>query len=624
MVFINLIGLFPLVYRFRHDGLTLVNLFLTFRILRILRLVDIEKLLSFVESAITRHVYSIVLTIVCIIFLAAGLLHLVENARELWPEDKEYHVLPFFDVVYLIVTTITTVGYGDIAPITTLGRVVIMLMMITALVVVPRQTNKLVTLLGMTSVYARQSYKASKNVDHVVLTGETKDGGVTEFFLELFHPDHGSSNLQAVIVANGLPTQEIQDLLSDPRFSYKLKYLDGDVMSDKDLKRASLETAKAVFLLTNKFSETPEQEDANSILRALFLKRYLMSNGANEGGDTTLCIQLLSQESQSLFLSSVPKTSSSLAKEPQIICVDELKQILLAKSCLAPGISTMVNNLIASSGEECSPTDAPWMNEYNHGLGFEIYRVALSDVFRGLPFLNVVKLVYKHTNTLLFALEVFHNQAGTRVVLNPGNFVIPASGDIAGFVLAEDLEDAEVLGKRYTRQKNGAYTPVSQKDGPLRKFLGATGTYEQELHLCDALLDLRNQNYRASLLQKSASSSLGSKWQLTKNRLAGGQQDTLKYHKTKEARSLEEAVLESMGDMFDESFSGHIVVIGNSSNLSNFLLPLRQQDLGDPIPVVVLHSSLPSPADWHKIAYFKRVYFIKGSPLEYYDLDRAW
>ena len=611
-----------LLYRLNHDRISLVNAFLTLRILRVLRLLDVEKLLSFVESPITRHVYSIVLTIVCIIFLAAGLLHLVENARELWPQDKAYQPLPFFDVVYLIVTTITTVGYGDIAPITTLGRVVIMLMMITALVVVPRQTNKLVTLLGMTSVYQRQSYKSSKNVDHIVITGETRDGGITEFFLELFHPDHGSTNLQAVILSNGMPSQEIQDLLSDPRFSYKLKYLDGDVMNDKDLKRASLETAKAVFLLTNKFSDTPEQEDATSILRALFLKRYMMSYDTEEV-NTILCMQLLSQESQSLFLSSMPRATNSLEKEPQIICVDELKQSLLAKSCLAPGISTMVNNLIASSGEECAPEDSRWMDEYNHGLGFEIYRVSLADVFRGLPFLDVANLVYKYTNTLLFALEVYHSKAGSRVVLNPGNFIIPRVGAIGGFVLAEDLEDAEVLSKRYTAQKSGSYAPVSRKDGPLRKLLGITSTYEKELQLCEALHDLRKKDVGGAEVKKSPPPA-GSRWNFTKNRLGGRQSHGQKYHTTKEPRAIEDAVIQSMGEVFDDSFSGHIVVIGNSSNLSNFLLPLRRQELGEPIPIIVLNSALPNPADWHKIAQFKRVYFIQGSPLEYYDLNRAW
>ena len=43
----------------------------------------------------------------------------------------------------------------------------------------------------------------------------------------------------------------------------------------QDLKRASIQFASAVFILANKFTDHPDAEDSNTILRALAIKKYV-------------------------------------------------------------------------------------------------------------------------------------------------------------------------------------------------------------------------------------------------------------------------------------------------------------------------------------------------------------
>ena len=50
-----------------------------------------------------------------------------------------------------------------------------------------------------------------------------------------------------------------------------------------------------------------------------------------------------------------------------MVCVDELKLSLLAKSCLCPGLVAMISNLITSSGEPKADLESKWLEEYWKG-----------------------------------------------------------------------------------------------------------------------------------------------------------------------------------------------------------------------------------------------------------------
>ena len=60
--------------------------------------------------------------------------------------------------------------------------------------------------------------------------------------------------------------------------------------------------------------------------------------------------------------------------QDQLIIVEELKMNLLAKSCFAPGLITMISNLISSAGECDEEEELIWLQEYNEGKGHEVYR----------------------------------------------------------------------------------------------------------------------------------------------------------------------------------------------------------------------------------------------------------
>ena len=96
---------------------------------------------------------------------------------------------------------------------------------------------------------------------------------------------------------------------------------------------------------------------------------------------------------------------------------------LLAKSCFAPGIISFVSNLIASSEDAEDSDDEEWLQQYKEGMGHEIYRKKLSIQMENRYFSDVVKLIYKRLNAIVFAIDVICNQK-TIVRLNPADFLV--------------------------------------------------------------------------------------------------------------------------------------------------------------------------------------------------------
>ena len=70
-------------------------------------------------------------------------------------------------------------------------------------------------------------------------------------------------------------------------------------------------------------------------------------------------MQLNKPESKALYYSSIKKHSNDT-----LIIVEEVKMNLLAKSCLSPGIISMLSNLITSHDIGDMEYKKEWMNEY--------------------------------------------------------------------------------------------------------------------------------------------------------------------------------------------------------------------------------------------------------------------
>ena len=151
------------------------------RVLRLLKGYKIIKLLQNGEKDINNQILYIIITLIIMILIWAGIIQMSDLGyvtRKLYItyNSLERHNLllrkQFHHYIYFSLISLTTVGYGEIIPDTSLARWMIILMVVVILVVVPEQTNEIITLSNAQTIYERRKYISSPEIPYVVLLGD--------------------------------------------------------------------------------------------------------------------------------------------------------------------------------------------------------------------------------------------------------------------------------------------------------------------------------------------------------------------------------------------------------------------------------------------------------------------
>lgn len=133
---VDLVAIFPFVLGFLDTRF--LRLLRWLRVLRLARFLGDRAIIGRFTAADTLAVVRIVFTLIAIIFIYAGIIFQVEQQQH--PETFN----SFFDAAYFAVVTITTVGYGDITPVSDAGRLCTMLMILTGIALIPTQLGDLI------------------------------------------------------------------------------------------------------------------------------------------------------------------------------------------------------------------------------------------------------------------------------------------------------------------------------------------------------------------------------------------------------------------------------------------------------------------------------------------------
>ncbi|XP_026209839.1 calcium-activated potassium channel subunit alpha-1a isoform X11 [Anabas testudineus] len=404
------------------------------RFLRALRLIQFSEILQFLNILKTSN--SIKLVNLCSIFIstwltAAGFIHLVENSGDPWENFENSQSLSYWECVYLLMVTMSTVGYGDVYAKTTLGRLFMVFFILGGLAMFASYVPEIIELIGNRKKYGG-SYSAVNGRKHIVVCGHITLESVSNFLKDFLHKDRDDVNVEIVFLHNISPNLELEALFK--RHFTQVEFYQGSVLNPHDLARVKIESADACLILANKYCADPDAEDASNIMRVISIKNYHPK--------IRIITQMLQYHNKAHLL-NIP--SWNWKEGDDAICLAELKAGFIAQSCLAQGLSTMLANLF-SMRSFIEIEEDTWQKYYLEGVANEMYTEYLSSAFVGLSFPTVCELCYVKLKLLLIAIEYKSEQRESRsrkrILINPGNHVKMQEGTL-GFFIASDAKEVK-------------------------------------------------------------------------------------------------------------------------------------------------------------------------------------
>ncbi|XP_056387314.1 calcium-activated potassium channel subunit alpha-1 isoform X29 [Hyla sarda] len=590
------------------------------RFLRALRLIQFSEILQFLNILKTSN--SIKLVNLCSIFIstwltAAGFIHLVENSGDPWDDFRNSQSISYWECVYLLMVTMSTVGYGDVYAKTTLGRLFMVFFILGGLAMFASYVPEIIELIGNRKKYGG-SYSAVSGRKHIVVCGHITLESVSNFLKDFLHKDRDDVNVEIVFLHNISPNLELEALFK--RHFTQVEFYQGSVLNPHDLARVKIESADACLILANKYCADPDAEDASNIMRVISIKNYHPK--------IRIITQMLQYHNKAHLL-NIP--SWNWKEGDDAICLAELKLGFIAQSCLAQGLSTMLANLFSMRSFIKIEEDT-WQKYYLEGVSNEMYTEYLSTAFVGLSFPAVCELCFVKLKLLMIAIE-YKSEKGEsrsrkRIIINPGNHVKIKEGTL-GFFIASDAKEVKraffyckachdditdpkrikkCACKRLEDEQPSALSPKKkQRNGGMRHSPNSSPNMMTSRH--DPLLMAGNDqidNMDSSSVKKYDSTGM--------------------FHWCP-AKEMEKVLL-TRSEAAMTVLSGHVVVciFGDVTSaligLRNLVMPLRASNFHyhELKPIVFVGSLEYLKREWETLHNFPKVSILPGTPLSRADL----
>lgn len=303
------------------------------RVLRLLRLLRTAKVFrygnpfqglerSFRDNAL---LYSFAFTLLGTSVLLGGIsIYLVEGQSH---TNTNIHSVG--DGIWWALVTLTTVGFGDIAPVTTLGRVVGGVLMIAGMFNLALFAGIVGhTLLTAVLSIREEQFRMSGYVDHIVICGY--DPG-TRMLLDAIREEVDPAQSGIVVFADG-PRPE--DVPAD------MVWVRGDPTKESELDKARLTHARSAIVVGAR-SVAPQQADATTILTVFTIRSYFRRHP--ETKERRRSLQIVAE-----ILDAENVAHARAAGADEVIETTRLGFSLLSHSVAMPGTASILGRVVAS------------------------------------------------------------------------------------------------------------------------------------------------------------------------------------------------------------------------------------------------------------------------------------
>ncbi|KAF9113087.1 hypothetical protein BGX27_002243 [Mortierella sp. AM989] len=339
-----------------------------------------------------------VLYILTLIYCAISAFQVAEYDQLL--DSKDHNDL--VKLLYFVLITMSTIGYGDVTPKNQLGHVIVILIIIAVVTVFPWMISGIIDALAQAK--AGEGIFKSGGHPFMIISGSLHSAQKLANVLNGFwftNKEYSSASFKIVILGLSEPSKDIQALLQSARYKNRVVYLKGTPLESKDLERIQARHAEGIFIIADRNSpHSPQEEDRHITLSTLAFRNV------SDAGIYTYNLLPDTEIYQKMAAT-------------QVVCADELRQVLLAFNCLQQATSTLILNLLHQHRPSEKFCEA-WEAEYDDSLGNEFYISYLNPIFDGKPFGFVSWFLYRRFQVILFGIRIRLQSGEYHTALNPG------------------------------------------------------------------------------------------------------------------------------------------------------------------------------------------------------------
>jgi len=271
---------------------------------------------------ISRHtLFRVILGIIFFALAGAFLVFLFESDKN----TSEFS--SFSDTVWWILVTITTVGYGDMVPITAGGRTIAIIIMFFGVAFLSLFTATISSIFITKKLKEGKGLEDIKYKNHLLICGWNFSAEQILTLLEKKKKQIGS-----IVLINQLGEEVVAEILQ--RFStLKIKFVRGDYSKEAVLHRANIRAAREAVILPDSSVGLTTHSDEITILSTLTIKSI--------NPKIKVFAYIIDREN----LSHIRK-----AKADEVLVSDAYAGYLMASHILSPGIPQTVDQLFSEDG----------------------------------------------------------------------------------------------------------------------------------------------------------------------------------------------------------------------------------------------------------------------------------
>ncbi|MCF7859242.1 MAG: NAD-binding protein [Candidatus Cloacimonetes bacterium] len=328
-----------------------------------------------------RHILQLLknVILICIVILAGAIAVL---AVEFNNADSTISV--FFDAIWWALVTITTVGYGDLVPITFWGRMIGIVFIFLGFIIFSTFTAFIASTFIDKKIKERKGLNKITDRNHVLICGWNNSARKILDYLSELDP----KDIPNIVLVNEL-SEGVFSSLQNHYPDLQMKFINGDFTNQEILMKANIKDAKHIILLFDESKPNIAPSDERTIIASHNIA-YMKLKGK-------ISIQLHDEK----YLPNIRRERIS-----NVVIYDNLGGNLLANSTMNPSIPDFLQEVLkAAEGKGFKEMKIPYSfvnksyKELSNNLKDEHNLIALG-IISVYPEVSIEEIVSDDTSSI--------------------------------------------------------------------------------------------------------------------------------------------------------------------------------------------------------------------------------